>query len=488
MAPHPRARPLFGCLATVIVLAPLAWFWYASLVPDSYSIMDMGHADRSDGHHHGTRSVQTLTVDPGLPADVKVTLTARAERFALASGRWVRGYTLNGTSPGPVIRAVQGQLVEVALVNESVEDGTTLHWHGVDVPNASDGVAGVTQDAVAPGGSHTYRFFADRAGTYWYHAHQFSHEQVKRGLFGAVVIAPRPPAGPVTGPLPADHLALVHRYDGVRTVDGRTGDVPVPADPGGTVRVRVVNTDNGPMNVWTVGGPYRVVAVDGTEVHEPSPVTGEAVLVTAGGRADLELVVPAGGVRVELGGDTALLLTPPGSTPPPGTAAPRRLLDLLSYGTPAPTDLDPNRVTREFTYDIGRRPGFLDGRPGLWWTINGRMFPDMPMFHVTEGDVVRFRISNHSGEVHPMHLHGHHALVLSRDGDPATGSPWWIDSLNVADGESYDIVFLADNPGVWADHCHNLPHATQGLVGHLLYDGVSTPYRIGGGGTANHPE
>ena len=109
------------------------------------------------------------------------------------------------------------------------------------------------------------------------------------------------------------------------------------------------------------------------------------------------------------------------------------------------------------------------------------------MFVVREGDVVRMHIDDNSGEVHPMHLHGHHAVVLARNGVPATGSPWWVDSLNVRDGETYDIAFVADNPGVWMDHCHNLEHAADGMVAHLMYEGVTTPYTIGRG-TPNHPE
>jgi FtsP/CotA-like multicopper oxidase with cupredoxin domain len=109
------------------------------------------------------------------------------------------------------------------------------------------------------------------------------------------------------------------------------------------------------------------------------------------------------------------------------------------------------------------------------------------MFTVTDGDVVTMEIDNHSGDVHPMHLHGHHAVVLSRDGEPATGSPWWFDSLNVKDGERFTVAFVADNPGVWMDHCHNLEHARDGLVAHLMYAGVTTPYRVGGD-HANHPE
>jgi FtsP/CotA-like multicopper oxidase with cupredoxin domain len=160
--------------------------------------------------------------------------------------------------------------------------------------------------------------------------------------------------------------------------------------------------------------------------------------------------------------------------------APRTFVNLLTYGAPAPLGFDPEQATRHFEYVVGRRPGFLDGRPGLWWTVNGHLFPDVPMFVVSEGDIVTMRIENNSGEVHPMHLHGHHAVVLARNGQEATGSPWWFDSLNVRDGETYDIAFVADNPGIWLDHCHNLPHASEGLLAHLMYSGYTTPYVVGG--------
>ncbi|MBN9099797.1 MAG: multicopper oxidase domain-containing protein [Pseudonocardia sp.] len=96
-------------------------------------------------------------------------------------------------------------------------------------------------------------------------------------------------------------------------------------------------------------------------------------------------------------------------------------------------------------------------------------------------------VVNGSGEVHPMHLHGHHAVVLAGNGVAATGSPWWVGSLDVADGDSFDIAFVADNPGIGTDHCHNLPHASQGPVAHLMYTGVTEPYRVGGG-AVNAPE
>jgi len=475
-----RRRLLLALGLTFALLAPLAWLWQNSLVPDSYSVMDMGYVDYGGGsrpmaHHHEGRSIATLIADPARTADVKVTLTARKERFRLASGQQVDGYTVNGTSPGPVLRAVQGQLLEVRLDNASVPDGVALHWHGVDVPNANDGVAGVTQDAVRTGGSFTYRFVADQVGTYWYHSHQVSHKQVQRGLFGAFVVTPRKP-----DPAVLDQLALLHVYAGKLTVNGQAGEVRVPAPDGSRVRVRVVNTDNGATTIWSSGSPYRVVAVDGYDVHGPTPVADRALRLTAGGRADLEVTAPA---RVELGGTSALVIGA-GAT---ATPQPTRLVDLLSYGTPAALPFDPDRADRRFRYSVGRRPGFVDGRPGLWWSINGHLFPDVPMFVVEEGDVVRMHVENHSRAVHPMHLHGHHAVVVARDGVKASGSPWWVDSLDVASGHSYDIAFLADNPGIWMDHCHNLPHASQGLVAHLMYAGLTEPFRVGGR-THNEPE
>jgi FtsP/CotA-like multicopper oxidase with cupredoxin domain len=476
-----RRRLLIAIVATLALLAPLAWFWQASRLPDRYSVMDMGYADYGGGpttmsdHELMGRSVASLVADPNRPADVSVTLTVRKERFRLASGQSIDGYTVNHTSPGPVIHAIQGQLVEVRLVNASVPDGVTLHWHGVDVPNAEDGVAGVTQNAVPVGGSFTYRFVADQVGTYWYHSHQLSHTQVQRGLLGALVVTPRVPEPDVT-----DQLAVMHVYDSASTVNGRTGDVQVDADDGQSVRVRIVNTDNGAAPIWTSGSPYRLVAVDGYDLHGPTPVSNRAVRLTAGGRIDLEVTAPA---RVELGGSSALVI----GSGAKAAAQPTALLDLLQYGTPAPLGFDPDHADRTFKYSVGRRPGFLDGRPGLWWSINGHLFPDVPMFVVEEGDVVRMHLENHSGAVHPMHLHGHHAVVLARDGVKATGSPWWVDSLDVASGHNYDIAFVADNPGIWMDHCHNLPHAAQGLVAHLMYAGLTEPFRVGGA-KHNEPE
>jgi FtsP/CotA-like multicopper oxidase with cupredoxin domain len=499
----PRAlRIALPIVATVAIVAPLAWLWQASRVPAVYSVMEMGYPDygvgavgtgpsgpgghmqgQMPGHHMAAtpRLVTDMIADPTRPADVRVDLVTRQEMLSVG-GRSIQGFTVNGTSPGPPIVARQGQLVEVHLRNQSVADGVTLHWHGVDVPNAMDGVAGVTQDAVPVGGEFTYRFVADQAGTYWYHSHQVSNPQVAGGLLGSLVVLPKSGIAEQV-----DISAVAHTYSGVRTINGKAADLRVPARAAQRVRVRVTNTDNGPMQIWS-SATYRLLATDGTDVHQPREVSDRSVTLTAGGRADVEVKVPVEGtaVRVQLSKATAVIIGPPDAdvAVPPQPAAE---LDLLAYGSPAPLGFDPAHPTRRFEYRIGRRPGFVKGLPGLWWSINGRLYPHVPMYVVREGDVVVVHIANHSGEVHPMHLHGHREVVLTRNGVAATGSPWWVDSLNVLPGETYDIAFVTNNPGIWMDHCHNLKHAAQGMVAHLMYEGFDTPYRIAGPAD-NQPE
>ncbi len=118
-----------------------------------------------------------------------VTLVAAPGHLTIRRGQTVPVWTFNGTVPGPEIRVYQGDRVRVTLVNH-LPWATTIHWHGLLDRNSNDGVAGVTQDAVLPGHSYTYDFVARDPGTYWYHPHQKSAEEVDKGLYGALVILP----------------------------------------------------------------------------------------------------------------------------------------------------------------------------------------------------------------------------------------------------------------------------------------------------------
>ena len=480
---HRNLRWILPLGLSLVVLVPLAVLWQRSLVPGSVSVMTMGEPEFGSGvafggHGHmaggSETSVTDLVDDPNRRPDLTAELRADAAMLEVG-GRQVKGFTVNGTSPGPTIRARQGQLVEVRFTNGSVPGGVTLHWHGMDVPNAMDGVAGVTQDAVAVGQSFTYRFLANRAGTYWYHSHQISHSQVIGGLLGAIVVDPaQPPAYTAV-----EVVALAHTYGGIRTINGLAAGLSARAQPGDWVRIRVINTDNATLPVWSAQ-PLTLAAIDGADVNEPTPVSEVMVGVAAGGRADIVVQVPASGAaRVQLSKATAVIVGPDAADAPL-PSQPTAWLDLLSYGKPASTGLDLSRVDRSFSYRMTQQPGFVMGRPGVWWAINGQLYPQVPMFMVRRGELVAVRFENSTTETHPMHLHGHHLLIVARDSVPASGSPWWTDSLDVLPGETYDVVFQANNPGIWMDHCHNLDHAKDGMVTHLAYEGVTTPFMLGG--------
>jgi FtsP/CotA-like multicopper oxidase with cupredoxin domain len=483
-----------GALALAAGLAFVGWAWNESRIPGTYDAMAYGRLDYGGGprvHSMGPMpsmpsmaghrmSVAALHGPPGEP-DVRFRLVARKADVRLASGRVVHGLTFNGRSPGPELRVRQGDLVEIVLENADVDGGVTIHWHGVDVPNAEDGVAGVTQDAVPPGKRYTYRFRPSQAGTYWYHSHQSSAEEVGRGLFGAFVVEPRRPL-----PRGTLDLALVaHEFDGILAL-GSSDRLERRAVAAGTpVRLRLVNSVGRPMTFTLDGTPCRVLAIDGTDLDGPTPLRDTALELAGGGRYDVGFTMPATPVALRLRGSDASLVL--GSGTPPETT-PRRTFDPASYGRPAHTPFGASsRFDRRFTMRIGKKFGFMDGRLGFHWSLNGGVYPDVPMFVVQSGDLVKVEIVNGTSSVHPMHLHGHHALVLSRNGKPTTGSPWWTDTLDVAGGERYELAFRAKNPGLWMDHCHNLRHAAAGLTMHVMYEGLETPFVLGGA-AHNRPE
>jgi FtsP/CotA-like multicopper oxidase with cupredoxin domain len=402
-------------------------------------------------------------------------LTAQAAAVRLASGRELQALTFNGRVPGPPITATVGDLVEVRLRNADVDDGVTLHWHGYDVACGEDGAPGVTQDAVAPGGEFVYRFRADQTGTYWYHTHQASHRGVRRGLCGTFVVTPRGP-GATEG---LDLTLPVHTFDGVVVIGDHDRRMERVVPVGTPMRLRLVDTDSVPHRIALAGTPFRVAAVDGRELHGPGEVGGVALRLPAGGRYDLVFAMPGAPVALVVDGDRAggLLLRPDdGAADSAEDTAGWRELDLLRYGTPAAVPFDAGRADRHFTMVLDRGVATVDGRPAFAQTVNGRGHPSIPDQLVAEGDVVRLTVVNRSLETHPWHLHGHAVLVLSRDGTPSTGSPLWLDTFDVRPGEVWEVAFRATNPGIWMNHCHNLPHAREGMMLRLTYDGVTTPF------------
>ncbi|MCW3840365.1 multicopper oxidase family protein [Micromonospora yasonensis] len=409
-------------------------------------------------------------------------LTAQTATVRLPSGREIQAWTFNGRIPGPPITATAGDLIEVTLRNTDIEDGVTLHWHGYDVPCGEDGAPGVTQDVVAPGGEFVYRFRAEQVGTYWYHTHQASHRGVRRGLYGTLVVTPRDQqTDSADASLGQLELTLpVHTFDGAVVIADQDGRIEHTAPAGTKVRLRLINTDSDPHRFALAGAPFRVAAVDGRDLHQPGEVSDIGLRLPGGGRHDLVFVMPDTPVALVVDNDHAvgLRLRPDDhadAADEDTSGWPE--LDLLSYGTPAAVPFDAgSRADRHFTMVLDRGVAMLDGRPAYAQTVNGRGHPSIPDQLVAEGDLVRFTVVNRSLETHPWHLHGHPVLVLRRNGTRPSGSPLWMDTFDVRPGEVWEVAFKATNPGIWMNHCHNLPHAHQGMMLRLRYDGVTAPF------------
>jgi FtsP/CotA-like multicopper oxidase with cupredoxin domain len=431
-------------------------------------------------------SVVDLTARPGSEPIKKFTLTAAVRNIG---GH--EAWTFNGTVPGPELRVKTGDRVMVTLVNH-LPDATSIHWHGINVPNAMDGVAGITQDALKPGGTFTYDFVAKEVGTYWYHSHQDTSHQITDGLIGSIVVEPT--AEPAANA--RDYSLLVHTQPGgdAIAVNG-TSNLRLDAAPGETVRLRIINAvvpgfGGAPLTPVLVGAPYVVEALDGRDLNAPQQLGPERLQLGMGQRADLVFTMPdKGGVRVAgLKGNALLPWSAPptasvtiGDGPIPGVnVSTLPTFDLTRYGLSAAdpvADAAHYDVTRDIV--LGGGPTFRNGSFDFSDTFDGMASPFVPPIRVREGQLVRLHIVNNSPKFHPIHIHGHVFSVLAKNGHRLTGSPVHVDAVLVAPGETWDVAFKADNPGIWMLHCHVLAHASAGMSMTINYEGIYTPFTMG---------
>ncbi len=455
-------------------------------------------------------SVTSLTEAPGNQPIKNITLVAEP---AVINGHTL--WTFNGMVPGPEIRVKQGDRVRVTLTNH-LPVSTTIHWHGIRLPNAEDGVAGVTQDAVKPGDTYTYEFVVKDAGTFLYHSHQDTFVQMLKGMFGALIVEPadapavdhdyaivlhEDPGDNYIGPGMNGYLRLGIKQ--AAAFNGQTGNLHFDAKPGEKVRLRLIGAIEGeadgfpnymiaaPREVVLLGTPYQVVAIDGNDLNEPQLIDAQRIPLGIGQRYDLVFTMPdSGGVRLmDTRGRNTITLGS-GATPQMPAIGNLPVFDITTYGKPAP---DPVLTVKNAQFDVsypmilGFHSGVRDDKMELVHTINGQDAPMMTQYVVKHGQVVHFHIVNQTEEFHIIHLHGHSFTVVMHDGKPLTGSPIYIDSLLVAPFENWDIAFVADNPGLWMIHCHVLVHAAFGMSAMVSYEGVTTPYDIGTA-SGNKPE
>jgi len=502
-----------GLLGLMLLLGAAAAFLAAraSLVPDNLNMssnMDMGNMDMSDMSAMGTPSpdatlLTTLVQGPTLAPVKAFTLTAETAQVDIGGGRVVSADTYNGTLPGPELRVEQGDLVQVTLINH-LSESTTIHWHGLAVPNAEDGVAGVTQDAVQPGATYTYRFLASQPGTYWYHAHQDTSFQLPHGLYGALVIEPRDP------PVHYDHdyTVVLHEWPQpgncfgtcpeLLMMDSTTGTVRLAAKPGETVRLRIIAGGDDGHEPVLVGAPFKVLAIDGHDLNGPTALQNVKLSLYPGQRNDVSFVMPASGPVALLDSDARAV---PANQHPrvvigdgqPGVDYVPNLpaFDWTHYGAPADAPKASaltlsTAFTLQYDMELDNQLGFYNGHFTMRFLMGGQTYPNIPALKVNLGDRVKIHIVNNGAIPHAMHLHGHVLTVLAHNGLALTGSPVQLDDLTVLGGESYDVAFIADNPGLWMLHCHFLVHDAQGMDMMVVYPNIFTPYTVGSS-SGNNP-
>ncbi|WP_246025765.1 multicopper oxidase family protein [Saccharopolyspora antimicrobica] len=477
----------------------------------------------------GVRSAASSPVGPGSPQVAELERTRRAAGARVVDvplrakqatvdlgGVQVPTWVFDDRLPGPEIRLRRGDVLRARLSNEVSED-TSVHWHGIAMRNDMDGVPGLTQDPVRPGSTFTYEFAVPHAGTYFFHPHV--GVQLDRGLYAPLIVEdPDEPGrydaeavivlddwldGVTAGP---DAKLAELRRDGMKMdhggmsgmghgdmghgsagggasplgadagdvdyphylVNGRLATAPetVPAKPGQRLRLRLINAAGDTAFRVALGG-HRMTVTD-TDGFPVEPVEADSLLIGMGERYDVVVTLGDGvfplvaSAEGKQGQAMALIRTGAGAAPP-ADVRPRELdggllmADALSAA--APVRLAAGQPDRTHTVELG-----MDMSQPYRWTLNGKAFDEHVPMPVQQGERVRLRFVNKTMMFHPMHLHGHTFQVV---GGQRPGPRK--DTTSVLPMQTVEVDFVADNPGQWMLHCHNIYHGEAGMMTTVSY-------------------
>jgi multicopper oxidase len=444
---------------------------------------------------------------------LEYTLTAAPLRFTPFPGVAFPGLAYNGGIPGPLLRVRQGQRLRVTYVNRTGEP-STIHWHGMILPNAMDGVPDLTQAAVADGATFLYTFAASPTGTRWYHSH--TPLQTFKGLFGMIVVD-----DPRDEPADQDLALIFHDVPKMSSVDAAmkgTSSAPM-VDPSGSpellamsaddkmgdevayvahcingacypqtkpivvkighrVRLRILNANPTQTRyVRLAGQTLRVTHSDGNPLPRPLEVDVLRIGVAERYDAWFEVTKPGAWLLQAVSADSmafeqAVVIQTPGME----GATPLAVQNTLEGARVFSYELaggmlasgEPPRAERINT----RKTYVLDG--GKFgsdrWTMNGEIYPNTERLAVRRGDRVEVSFTNKTDMHHPMHLHGHTFEIVEMNGR-ALRLPLAKDtSLVDPNGGKMTWRFAADSPpGRWLLHCHNDIHMMDGLMTEVVY-------------------
>ena len=435
---------------------------------------------------------------------VEATLTPGATTLDLG-GPTAATWAYGDTTPGPVIRPRAGDFVRVRVTNR-LPGETSVHWHGIRLANAADGVPGLTQNPIAPATSFEYGFTVPDPGTYWYHPH--TGIQLDRGLFGALIVDdPHEPGGydeewivvlddwtDGIGTAPDDIVAglraqqgtvsrgMNHNMGHMGGMDsplGDAGDIAYPhyllngrvpaapvtftAKPGQRVRIRLINAAADTIFKVALGGHHLTVThTDGFPVR---PQRTDALYVAMGERFDLLVTLGEGvfplmaSAEGKDGRAFALVRTGSGAAPS-ATVELDELAGSALVGTQLAAADSVRLPDREPDVTL---PVELNGQMQPYaWGLNGAQFGHDEPLTVREGQRVRLAMQNMTMMSHPMHLHGHTWSLPDSGGLRK-------DTVLVLPMQQIVADLQADNPGAWAYHCHNGYHMELGMMTSLSY-------------------
>jgi len=427
---------------------------------------------------------EDINPDPNV---VEIELEARITDMELIPGKTTPVWTYNGSLPGPLIRAKVGDKVIVRFKN-SLPEATSIHWHGMRLPNNMDGVPGLTQDPIAPGGEFVYEFVARDAGTFWYHPHINSAAQVGWGLYGPLVVEdPQDPA--VFG----DELVVV-LSDIALDDEGRF----LPEDTGGEFgdlfgregNVLLVNGKVRPQLKVRNGKQQRWRVINAARARYYTLRLPNHTFVKLGGDNGLaERSQEVSRIILVPGERADFVFTP---ADPPGTSTfmqwiptergfgsvfnrPREnMLEIVTVDArpviPEQIPVELREIERidvagaeELTIDLTIETRSTSRAKEVVMGINGIPYWDSEPLVARIGDTQIWNVVNDTAFAHPFHLHGYFFQVLDD-----TRIPEWKDTVDVPAESSLRIAVRFDErPGMWMYHCHILDHADSGMMGHL---------------------
>jgi FtsP/CotA-like multicopper oxidase with cupredoxin domain len=446
-------------------------------------------------------------------------LKAEVAEIDIGAKKTFKAWTYNSQSPGPEIRVKEGEILRVVLEN-NLPEPTTIHWHGLPVPNTMDGVPDITQEPIQPGETFVYEFAAQPAGSYLYHSHV--GYQLDQGLYGGLIVEPQRESlsydkeytlilsdwvtvdggGPeaakagrtrggmgmmgrrmrgmmgrhMMGRRVTDDMPLLEPDYNAYTINGKLNraNEPLMVKKGDKVRLRIMNPASASIFTLRLSGhPLLITHADGRPVE---PLEVDALRVGMGERYDVLFTAnnpgrwslytlkdgtPAGGYRLA----TMLYEGIQETSYSVDSLLSRFSLNYYSdlEGIPEETVPQVNgAIDRQFNLTLS---GGMMASP--YWTINGQVWPDADDLVVYQGERIRINYFNHSMMPHPMHLHGHFFEIVQSG---RKGKRVHKDTLIIEPHTgSGAIEFVADNPGDWFHHCHNLYHMMGGMANVVRY-------------------